>query len=453
MSTYKNNEAVIVEGFRTPFVRSGQHFRNMPAEELGVYLLKELLERTQTANKEIEEIILSNITSSPNISNIAHIIASGAGLPCSVPATTIRTMSAIEPLISSAIKIQFGTVNTLIVGGVESISNLPILPGAHLTKIIKKIGQSKTWKEKAKQILFFKFSDIILQFTDKALFRDPISGMSQGQMMEKLSKDFHISREEQDKFTLISSQKARKAQKKGKWKEEVLPVFPPTDFELVEQDTELEHEISLRYLSEKKPCFDSDYGTVTSGNSSFPADGAVLFLIMNKEKSKSLGHTPLVTIHSFSRIGKTSSCFCVSLVHAVEKLLKHANLNIQDIDLLEIDETYSAKALAFLKAFDSTFFAGKHSESSIEVKEKTSAESDTGTMNTLETTNNLRAEIAKKYNVNGGALALGNALSAGSARMVLNLAKELRRQNGEWGLVVEGMQNGFGNVILLRNEF
>lgn len=458
MKTHKNNEVVIVEGFRTPFVRFGHHFRDMPAEELGVYLLKELLERTQIANKEIEEIILSNTTSSPNISNIAHTIASGVGLPFSIPATTMRTMSAIEPLISSVIKIKFGVTNTLIAGGVESISNLPILLKSHLTKIIKKIAHSKTWKEKAKHIFSFQLSDIFLKFTDKALFRDPIFGMSQGQIMEKLSKDFHISREEQDKFALISSQKACLAQKNGKWKEEVVPVFPPTDFELIEQDIELENEVSMRYLSELKPCFDPDYGTVTSGNSSFPADGAVLFLIMNKEKAKSLGYSPLATIHSFASISVTPNSSCFPPVYAVEKLLKQEKLSIQDIDLLEIDETFSAKALAFLKAFDSTFFAGKQSESSVGKETWTATDTiantsgnDIETVNTLETTNILSSAISKKYNVNGGALALGNALSAGSARMVLSLAKELRRKKGEWGLVVEGAQNGQGKVILLKN--
>ncbi len=428
MKTHTNTEVVIVEGFRTPFVRAGGQLKDMPAEDLGTYLLKELLERTQIATTEIEEIIISNTTGAPDISNIAHIIAQGAGLSCSVPATTIRAMSAMETLTSAVLKIKLGLKNTLITGGVESLSNLPVLIAPHLTKIIKQTAQSKTWKEKAKQILLFKSSDTKLNFADKALFIDPILGLSQGQKAEKLSKNFHISREEQDNFALNSFKKACEARKKQKWAEKIVPIFPPTDFEIVEKDMELEKEVRLSDLSKLKPCFDLDCGTVTLGNSSVPADGALLFLIMNKAKAKSLGYNPLVSIHSFVSVGATSHETGLASVSAVDRLLKQAKLNIKDISLLEVEEIFSAEALAFLKQFNSY------------------REKDITEANIMET------DLAEKCNVNGGALALGNPLSASSARMVLNLTQEMQRRQAKWGLVVEGAREGQGHALLLKNE-
>lgn len=418
---FKNSQdAVIVEGFRSPFVKCSKNFENMSAEELGFYVLRELLERTQIDPTGIEGIILGNTVNSTDHPNLARIVSLRAELPFSISAITIQRMdiSSLESVISAATKITAGLAKTLIAGGVESMSQMPILLSHGITKIIKQVTQSKKWTEKAKRILSSQISDLKLQFINKKIFIDSFSGLSQGQMAEALRNDFHISRKEQDEFTLKSFQKANMAKKNGKWREEIVPVFPPVDFELVEEDTELENQLSLHQLSELSSSFDKDYGTITSGNSSFPADGAAFLLIMNKERAKSLGYKPLASIHSFACTGVEPKMQGLGPVFASKKALKGAHLQLKDINLFEINETSSAQTLACLKAFESF------------------------SMGTVE---------LEKCNVNGGALALGNPLSATTARMILSLAKEMKRQQVEWGLVADGVCEGQAGALILRN--
>ena len=425
-----NKDAVIVEGFRTPFIKSGLDFNNISAEELSTWLLRELLERTQINSNEVEKVILANINNSLNNPNMARTIALRAGLPYSVSTTTIlkRDVSSLESLITAATKINSGLLDTVIAGGVDSMSQMPILLHFQMSQIIKKIIQSKSWKEKIKKALALRPSYIKPHFTHKSLFIDPISGWNQIQIAEKLSEELHISKEEQDEFAFTSVKKASQAQKNKKWKEEVVPVFPPVNFELVEKDTKMEEDFSLHDLSELQPYLGKDYGTVTAGNSSFDADGAVLFLIMSREKAQALGYTPLVTIYSFVHSSMQYPHQGLGSVYAIESILRKENLQTKDIDLFEIGENFATQTLACLKTFQSPTLSEKYLG---QIPGKIDTE---------------------KCNVNGGALALGNPISATDARMVLSLTKEMSRQQKEWGLVTTGMCGGQASAVLLRNN-
>ena len=422
--------AVIVEGFRTPFIKTGLQFNNISAEDLGSWLIRELLERTQIRPGEVEKVILAN--NAPNNAHIARTSALRAGLPCSVSTTTVQNthISSIESLITAVTEIKTGLADVIIAGGVESMSQMPILLHPRMSQTIKNIIQAKSWKEKIKQGLTLRPSSIKLRFTHKEMFVDPVSGWNQIQIAEKLSEEFHISREEQDEFAFDSFQKAVSAHKGGKWKKEITSVFPPEDFNLVEKDTKMEKNLSMHDLSELYPYFDQDYGTVTSGNSSFRADGAVLFLIMSREKAHSLGYKPLAAIHSFAHSDMKNQKYGLEPVYAIENILKKEKLCIKDIDLFEIGENFAVQALACLKIFESPALTEKYiNDSSVAGKID-----------------------PEKCNVNGGALALGNPVSAEDARMVLNLTKELNRQQKEWGLISTGMYSGQAGALLLKNN-
>ena len=423
-----SNKAVIIEGFRTPFVKTGQDLQDMSAEELGIRVLRELLERTQVDFNEIEEVVLSNIVNSLDHFNLTQAITRKVGLPQHVFARRL-SHSYLENVFNVATKIQSGLVKTLIVGGMESMSQAVVAPSPGLTKIIKKVIQSKTWKDRLKHILSLRPKDIKFQFTDQNLFFHSISRGGLKQKVEGLSDYFHISRKEQDEFTLMSFQKACQAQKKGIWKEEIVPVFPPPDFELLTKDPNLENIPTLHFLSELKPCFNGDHGTVTEGNSSFPADGAAVLLMMNEEKAKALGYKPLTYIYSFSRVSADSREYNQGFLYAVEQALKQAKLEIKNINLFEIDESFSAQALACLKSLKSSKDIDNPSEKKVILEEVD----------------------PKKCNVNGGALAIGHPLSATPIRMVLSLAKEMKRRQMEWGMVISGACQGPSEVLILKN--
>ena len=429
----KNHQsAVIVQGFYTPFIKSGQDFKDMPEEELGAWTLRELLERTQIAPKEIEELILGNTSTTK--ANIAHTVASRAGLSVASSTLQKRDTSTLEALFYSATKVQANLVDTTMVGGVENMSQMPLSLSPQLTNIINKIIRpNSSWKEKIKTALSLRLADLKLQFTNKELFMDPISGKKLRQKAEQLSKDFYISRKEQDEFVIRSFEKASEAHKNKKWQEEMLPVFPPFDFELVETDTKLHNIPSLDDLSKMSSSFIQDCGTVTPGNSSFDADGAALLLIMNKDKAVSLGYKPIVSIHTFASTGGgylTHKSLMASPLLATKKVLEQAQLQIKDISLFEIDESFAVQALACLRAFESRSFAEKY----------------------LGQSSALGEVPLEKCNVNGGALSWGDPLAATSARMILNLAKEMKRQQLEWGLVTAGLYEDQASALILKLE-
>lgn len=419
-----NKDAVIIDGFRTPFVISNRNFKNISAEQLGAWLLRELLERTQVPINEIDGLILGNTSATENI---APSIALKAGLHPSTPATTLKQMdlSSLESIISAVAKIKYGLANTLIAGGVENMSQTPVTLNSNLTKIRKEIKGAKKWKDKIKYIKHLRFSDIYFPFTDDSYFMNPALSLNQKKIAEALSEEFYISREEQDEYTKLSFEKASLSQKNGKWKEEVVPVFPPADFEMVQKDFHLDHRIQTLYESE--PYF--KHGTVTSGNSSFYADGAAFLLIMSREKAESLGYQPLVSIHSAAYAEKSQKKG-LGAVYATAKVLEKSNLNLEDVGLLEMNEDFSAQTLAYFKAFESSVFN----------KEELGRKQALGKIK------------PEKYNVNGGSLALGHPVSATVARMVLNLAKEMNTQNVKWGLTAAGMCEGQAGALLLKNE-
>ena len=420
-----NKDAVIVDGFRTPFVKSNQNFKNISAKQLGAWLLRELLERTQVPINEIEGLILGNTNATENI---APSIALRAGLKPSTPATTLKQkdLSSLESIISAVTKIKYGLANTLIAGGVENMSQTPVILNSNLTKIRKEIKDAKKWKDKIKYIKSLRLSDVFFPFVDDSSFMDPAFSLNQKKIAESLSEEFYISREEQDEYTKLSFEKACLAQKNGKWKEEIVPVFPPTDFEMVQKDFHPDHRLQTPYESE--PYF--KHGTVTSGNSSFYADGAAFLLIMSREKAQSLGYQPLVSIHSIAYADTKSQKKGLGAVYATAKVLEKSNLNLEDVGLFEMNEDFSAQTLAYFKAFESSLF-------------------NTEELGLKQALGKIKPE---KYNVNGGSLALGHPVSATVARMVLNLAKEMNKQNVKWGLTAAGMCEGQAGALLLENE-
>ena len=455
---------VIVEGLRTPFVPAGGKFENMPAEELSAYLLRELLQRTQIPVNEVGEFILSNTLNSIHTPQIAQTVGARAGLvaPCVFTSTENKT-NALEIVFSAVEKARTNGAGAVIAGGVENMSQAPILLAPGLTKIIKKITQAKTRKDKLKQALSLKMGDIKLLRAGGwgGATGAGFSKLSREWKAEMLSKKFHILREEQDAFTLMSFQKADRAGQEGRWREEVVPVFPPVDFELVDKDLHLENAPSARDLSAYLTLWDKDCGSVTRGNSAPPADGSALLLLMNREKAQALGYNPLAEIYHFARVSVPPHQQGWETALVVEKLLKQAKLLATDIDLFEIDEDFAVQTPACLKALGMGLTAGPglsdegrgtvQSPVNPAVNQAVDQAVNPAVNQTVDPTINLTVD-PEKCNVNGGALALGNPLSAGPFRMVLTLTKEMNKRHAKWGVVAHnGDGAGSACALLLKN--
>lgn len=425
MESQKN--VFVVEGLRTPFTKSGKEFNHLHPSILATQNLREFLYKMEFQGKEIEEVILGNGFTLPDSSNIARVAALQAGMPKEISATTTlrNCASSMESFATGMAKIQTGLYNSAIVGGVESMSYMPFLLSRKFSHIIQHLTLSKTLKQKLKAIASLKFSYLKPIHPILEGLKDPFTGYSMGETAELLAREFNISREEQDDFAILSHKKACEGEKK--LSEELFPFF--TSHQVINKDTGPKQSFSKNRLSKMKPYFDKKYGSVTIANSCPINDGSSMLLLMSKDKLTSLGLKPLVFVRSVFFIGLEPQRMGLGPVYASAIALKKAGLSLKDMNLIEINEAFAAQVLACLKAFSSKKFC----------KEKLNLDQALGEIDPL------------KLNVNGGAIAIGHPISATGTRLILSLAKEMKRRNVQFGLATLCIGGGQGGAVILEN--
>ena len=417
----------VVEGLRTAFVKAGKEWADLHPKTLSLSNLKELLYKINFKGGEIEEVILGNSSTLIDAPNIARITALQAGLPQKVSATTIvkNCASSLESFIISLNKIQTGLYQSIITGGMESMSYFPFFLSHSLSQKVKSFLLAKKLKDKGKALLSLKKTDLKLLHPVFVLLKDPFTGYSMGETAELLAREFNISREAQDEFAFNSHKKASQA--RHKLKEEIFPFF--TEKQMIDTDTGVKPKISKTRMSKMPPFFDKKYGTVTIANSCSMNDGSAMLLMMSEEKTKALGLKPLVSVKSSHFIGLDPKRMGLGPVYASSMALKKAGLSLKDIGLIEINEAFASQVLACLKAFSSPTFC----------KEKLNLSQPVGEID------------SEKLNVNGGAIAIGHPVSATGARLILTLAKEMKRRQVQFGLAAVCIGGGQGGAVILEN--
>ena len=419
-------KAFIVDGLRTPFVKAGKEFSNIHPCRLASHNIKQLLAKMEWRGEEVDELIMGNSFVLPDSANIARVAALHAGLPKEISATTVsrNCASSLESLQSGSAKIQAGHLNCLIVGGVESMSYLPFLLSQKLSLSIKNFMLSRGWRQKIKSLLPIRRSWLKLDFPVTEGLKDPFTGLSMGDTAEILAKEFGISREAQDEFAGLSHQKACAGEER--LQEELFPFF--TSSSAVLKDTG-PRRISKQRLARFRPFFDKKYGTVSIANSCPINDGSSALILMSEKRMSSLGLSPLAEIISSCFVGLEPERMGLGPVYASAGALKRAGLSLKDMDLVEINEAFAAQVLACLKAFASKSFG----QNKLLLKEA------------------LGEIDPEKLNVNGGAIAIGHPIAATATRIVLSLAKELRRRGVRFGLAGLCVGGGQGGAVILRN--
>ena len=417
----------IVEGLRTPFVKAGKQWAKLHPKFLAISNLKELLYKTNFRTDEVEELSLGNSSVLTDSPNIARVVALHAGLPQKSSATTIvkNCASSMESFIISLNKIQTGLYQTMITGGMESMSYFPLFLSNNFSQKIKSFMLAKKLKDKGKALLSLKTADLKPIYPLFELLTDPFTGYSMGETAELLAREFNISRESQDEFAINSHKKAYQA--KDKLKEELFPFF--TEEEMIDTDTGVKAQISKKRMSKMPPFFDKKYGTVTVANSCPVNDGSAMLLMMSEEKTKAMGLKPLVSVKSSHFVGLDPKRMGLGPVYASSIALKKAGLNLKDIGLIEINEAFASQVLACLKAFSSQKFCEKKLHLSQAIGEID----------------------PEKLNVNGGAIAIGHPVSATGARLILTLAKEMKRRQVQFGLATLCIGGGQGGAVILEN--
>ena len=421
-------KVVIVEGFRTPCVKAGTEFKDLSAIELGRVALRELIERTEIDPAIIDEVIIGNVSNPVDSANPARVIALRAGIPKEVPAYTVQRncASGMQAVTSAYTQIISGESEVVVAGGVESMSQIPFYITPILQDIITRFQRAKSLTQrlgilgKIRPVHLKPVIGVMLGLTD------PVCGKNMGQTAELLAREFDISREEQDSFSLVSHQRAEAARER--LAEEIVPVFPPKGYEAVEKDNGIREGQSMEALQKLKPVFDRRYGTVTPGNASQLTDGAAMLLVMTEKKAKELGYEPLGVIKGFAYAGLDPARMGLGPVFATHKLLKKIKMKLSDMQLIELNEAFASQVIACEKAFASKEFAEKHLEQKRAV----------GKIN------------RKILNVNGGAIALGHPVGSTGARLVLTLLKEMKRRKLTLGLATLCIGGGQGGAVIVE---
>ena len=378
-------EVVIVEGTRTAVGRRKGSFSEYRSDELAAIVLEDLVERAAVSKELIEDVIFGCVTQvKEQGGNVARTASLIAGFPTHVPGVTIDRQcgSSQQAVHFAAQAIASGDMDIVIAGGVENMTRVPMFSNMGEVKPSKKLT-------------------------------DQYEIVNQGISAEKIADKWNFSREELDRYSLESHKRALEAIENERFVEEITPV------EVVNKEGERyafsedegpRKDTTYEALSELEPVFKKD-GKITAGNASQMSDGASGVLLMSKEKADQLGLKPKAKIVARSVVGSDPTLMLTGPIPATEKVLKKANLTIEQIDRYEVNEAFAPVPLAWLQ--------------------ETGADPE-------------------KLNVNGGAIALGHPLGATGTKLLVSLMNELERCNGKYGLlaICEGM--GMANATIIE---
>lgn len=418
----------IIDGIRTPFCKMGSAFNFTPAQELGRIASRELIERAAFDVHAIDEVIFGCVGQPADAANIARVIALLSGIPKSTPAYTVHRncASGLESVTNAFIRIRAGEGRCYLAGGTESMSNIPFYFTKEYQEFLSALMRAKSIPDKL--MLFTKFRPKFLtpRIGLQLGLTDPVCGLNMGQTAEVLAKEFGITRNDQDKFALISHQRALQA--RSFLREEIVPVAPGPKFkETVQDDNGPRENQTFEALAKLKPYFERGTGTVTAGNSSQITDGAVALLVSSESRARELGKEPLGYVRSFAFAGVDPNRMGIGPAYAIPMALKKADLRMNDIQAFEINEAFAAQVLACVKALASEKFA-----------KDSGFEGYTGV---------IKPEI---LNVNGGSIALGHPVGATGGRLILTMLKHMKRNNLKFGVVSLCIGGGQGAAMVLE---
>ena len=421
--------AVLADGGRIPFLRSGTAYKNLNAYDLARMVISGLISRNAIAPASLDRVILGNVIQEIKTSNVARDAALGAGIPDHVPAYTV-TMACISSnmaISNAADLIRTGQAQAILAGGTETMSDLPI---RYNKRFRQKLLEARKYKKPTDYLKFFKglrFRDLLPELPAIAEFS---TGETMGQSCDRLAAHFDISRDEQDRYALRSHQKAAEAAGQGKLDRELLPATVPPGHEVFSRDNGVREDSSLEQLGKLKPAFVKPHGTLTAGNSTFLSDGASATLILEEEYAASLNITPKAYIRDYLFVAQDpGEQLLLGPAYATPKLLDRAGLSLDDMDVFEFHEAFAGQILAVLKALKSETFAGQHLKRDKAVGEVP----------------------MDKFNLWGGSLSLGHPFGATGARLVTTAANRLHAENGKYALVAACAAGGQGYAMLLEN--
>jgi acetyl-CoA acyltransferase len=420
----------IVAGLRTPFAKSGTVFRDVTATALARHAARELLVRSELDGREVDEVVFGQVVPSVRVPNVAREVSLLPQLLPSVPAYSLNRAcaSAAQAITNAADQIALGHADTVLAGGVESLSDLPVLHSRRFSQILVEAGKARSVAGRIGALARTRPRDLVPITPAVA---EPSTGETMGQSAEKMAKENGITREAQDRLALMSHQRAAAATADGRLTAEIAPWFGGRDMDqIVTADNGIRADASLEALAQLRPVFDRRYGSVTAGNASPLTDGAAAVLLMAEDKAVALGYEPLAYLKSYAVAAVDPGWqLLMGPVYAVPRALERAGLGWSELGLIEIHEAFAAQVLSNVQAWGSQAWA-----------ERLGLPGPVGQVN-WECTN-----------VMGGSIAIGHPFGATGARLVTTLAHEMRRRDVQFGLISICAQGGMGYALVLERD-
>ena len=391
----RDRDVYIMSGARTAIGDFGGALKDFLGHQLAVFPMEEALKRAKISKENVEEVILGHCIQRTDEPNTARTAALKMGIPITVPAFTVQRQcsSAMQAVASGAQMIQLGLADVVLAGGVEMMSSAPY------TLKTTRWGQ---------RLQHGQLSDTVWD-----LLTDPLNGMLMGLATEGLTEKYKITREEQDEVSFRSHKNAAKAMAEGRFKEEIVPVpilqrkGPPKMFDTDEHPRK---DLTMEDLAKLQPVFKKG-GTVTAGNSSGINDGASAMVLMSGAKVQKLGLKPIARIVAYAWAALEPEFFGYGPVPATQKALQRANLTLQDMELIEVNEAFAGQYMACEKGLG------------------------------------LKREIV---NVNGSGIALGHPVGSTGARIIITLLYEMARRGLKMGLATLCVGGGMGMTTIVE---
>ncbi|MBS6105619.1 MULTISPECIES: acetyl-CoA C-acetyltransferase [Anaerococcus] len=390
-------KVVIASAVRTPVGSNGGALKSLTAVDLGEIVAKEAIKRAGIKPEDIDETVLGCVLQAGQGQNVARQISINSGIPKEKPAMTLNILcgSGLRSVSLAAQMIMAGDDEVVLAGGTESMSNAPYL--IQDARWGAKMGDKKLVDDMMRDGL-----------------TDAFEGYPMGMTAENIVEKYGLTRQEQDELAAESQNRAEKARKEGRFKDEIVPVEIKDrkgNVTVVEDDEYIKEGVTVEGISKLKPAFKRDGGSVTAANSSGINDGAAALILMSEEKAKELGVTPLATIVSYATEGVDPAIMGTGPIPTVRKALEKANLTLDDMELIEANEAFAAQALSVIKELG------------------------------------LNTDIV---NVNGGAIALGHPIGASGARILTTLLYEMQKRDAKKGLATLCIGGGMGTAVIVE---
>ena len=392
-----NKNVVIISAVRTAIGAFDASLKHIQSHDLGSIVIKEVLKKSKLKSKDVDEVIMGQVLTAAVGQNPARQAAIKAGIPINKTAYVVNQVcgSGLRSVAMGYQAIQTNDASVIVAGGQESMSNAP-----HAINIRKnkKLEKSKLVDTMIKDGLW-----------------DAFNGYHMGTTAENIATKWQITRKNQDEFALSSQTKTEKAQKDGKFNNEIVPVvlkFKKKD-KIFKVDEHPRAAMTIETLSRLKPKFKSN-GTVTAGNASGINDGAAAVVLMSQSEANRRNLKPLAKIVSWATCGVEPSLMGSGPIPASKKALEKAGWKISDLDLIEANEAFAAQSLAVIK--------------------------------------DLRIP-REKVNVNGGAIALGHPIGASGTRILVTLLHEMAKRDSKKGLATLCIGGGMGIAMCIESNF